>query len=288
MLAKLAQRINDEVYQRFYDFSTTVFLCGAGTSAGESVRQQIEHELTTHSLPNWHPFLLDIIYPEDLFEGLFRGPGHHDLMTLEGILADSVDAIVLVVESIGAVAELGAFATNPQLRKKLVCVVDSKYRKKKSFINYGPLRLLRSMKQGQIVYGDFENVTAFTDELRKSIRKAKRDGTKTSHVKNVVQAHHFILPSIFLLQPVSRDRLVELVTHASGADAQTATALAAGALSMLSRTREIELSPDGYKLTAIGMKHFRIQTQRSLNLKSMDQLRVGILNWQYRGKPLKV
>ena len=289
MLDRLAQRIHDEVYCRFYNYKTTVFLCGASSKSINSVRQQIDHELTT----KWFSFQYDMFYPEDLFGELLYGSGSHNLMTLENILADSVDVIVLAIESYGAVAELGTFANIPKLRKKLVCVVDKQFKKQKSFINYGPLRLIRSTKEGQIIYGDYQNVVSIMERIRRAISIAKREKSKITNVNNVVQAHHFILPSIHLLQPVLRETLIELVLHASKTDIQTSTALTSGALSILNRKREVELSPDGYKLTAAGMKHFEALGRRSRTISLykadvMDQLRVGIINWQYRGKPLKV
>jgi len=289
MLDRLAQRIHDEVYRRFYDYKTTVFLCGAGSKSINSVRQQIDYELTTR----WFSYQYDMFYPEDLFSELLYGPGSHDLMTLENILADSVDVIVLTIESYGAVAELGTFANIPKLRKKLVCVVDKQYKKQKSFINYGPLRLIRSTKEGQIIYGDYKNVTSIMGKIRRSISIAKKERSKIINVNNVVQAHHFVLPSIYLLQPVLRETLIELVHYASNTDIQTSTALTSGALSILNRKREIELTPDGYKLTATGMKHFETLGRRSRTISLyktdiMDKLRIGIINWKYRGKPLKV
>ncbi len=289
MLERLAERIHQEVFRPSFDYKTTVFLCGAGAKSTRSVRRQIDHLLTAEG----RSYLYDMFYPEDLFNELLLGPGHHDLMTLENILADSVDAIVIVVESYGSVAELAAFAGNPALRSKLVCVVDKQYKKAKSFINYGPLRLLRSLNTGSIIYGDFQNVPGMMEKIRRSIYATKKGLGKTPNVDNVLQTHHFILPSIFLLEPVARDVLIELVKYASRTDTGTATALTTGALSILAKKREIESGPDGYGLTEIGMDHFtalgsRGWTKRSFSLHSMDQIRVGILNWQYRGKPLKV
>lgn len=62
---------------------------------------------------------------------------------------------------------------------------------------------------------------------------------------------------------------------------------------MLNKNREIELTTDGYKLSSLGLKHFatlgkRGNTGRTINLKAMDDLRVAILNWQNRGKCLKI
>jgi len=288
-LQPLAKKIHDEVYRRFYDYKTTIFLCGAGSQDANSIRDKLNKELTN----SWYSFHYDMFYPEDLFDELLFGPKHQDLISLENILADSVDAIVLIVESYGAVAELGAFASNKRLRKKLICIVDEKYKKKKSFINYGPLRLLKDKHEGHIVYADYENINKSVEYIRRKISEVKKGMSKKADVTNVVQAHHFILPSIYLLEPVSRDTLVQLVKFASDVDDRKATALATGAISILNKKKEIALSPAGYRLSPSGLDRFsklgrRGWTQHTYDTNAMDVMRVAILNWQCRGKRLKI
>jgi len=285
ILKKIANQINDEVYKRLYTYKTTIFLCGAGSDKPNSVRNSIDRLLTR----GWYSYYYDFFYPEDLFDELLFGPRHQDLISLENILADSVDAIVLVIESYGAVAELGAFSSNSRLRKKLVCVVDNQYRKKKSFINYGPLRLLHDTKEGFIVYGDYSNVEAMIDPIRRAISKARKTESKALNILNVIQAHHFILPCIYLLEPVSRNILIKLVGYASGTDKRTSTALTTGAISISNKNHEIELTSDGYRLTSAGLTRFenlgkRGWTRHLYDLNAMDDIRVTIMNWQLRGK----
>jgi hypothetical protein len=131
-----ARRIHDEVYRRFYSYKTTIFLCGASPDKKDSVREQLQKAL----MDKQYSYMYDIFFPEDLFEELISGPHHQDLISLENILADSVDVVILAIESTGAIAELGFFASNAKLRKKLICLVDQKHKKDRSFIKYGPLR----------------------------------------------------------------------------------------------------------------------------------------------------
>jgi hypothetical protein len=289
MLTDFARRIHDQVYKRFYDYKTTLFLCGAGGKSGKSVRDQISDALTK----GWYAYQYDIFYPEDLFDELLYGPGHQDLITLENILAASVDAVVLVVESYGAVAELGAFASNSILRKKLVCVVNARYKKDKSFINYGPIRLMRDKREGAIVYIDYAKVTEGLELIRRAASKVRKATPKSVDVTNVVQAHNFILPCIYLLEPIPRDTLVELVRNASGADVRVSSAVTAGALSILNKHREIMLTPNGYKLTPAGMIRFtnlgkRGSTRHAFDISSLDEMRIAVLNWKLRGKRLRI
>jgi hypothetical protein len=286
-MTKLAEEIHNAVYSQFVDYKTTIFLCGAGESVPNSIRSQIDKELSR----GWFSYRYDLFYPEVLFAELLTGPGHQDLISLENMLAESVDAVVLVVESWGAVAELGSFSSNDKLRKKLICVVDQRYKKSKSFINYGPLRLLRSKKEGIILYGDFNNIGELISPIRKAIRKIEKGTTKSLGVENVVQAHRYILSSIYLLEPVSRPILTDLVMDASNNERNKAEALTAGALSILIKNEEVQRSTDGYILTAKGVDEIRTlgrrgTTRSTFDLKAMDAIRINVLNWKLRNKKL--
>jgi hypothetical protein len=152
---------------------------------------------------------------------------------------------------------------------------------------------LKDTKEGQAIYLDYANVASKIDSIRKAISQARKQSSKMATVANIVQVHHFVLPCIYLFEPVNRGTLTQLVRNASNADEYRVHALMAGALAMLNKNREIELTTDGYKLSSLGLKHFatlgkRGNTGRTINLKAMDDLRVAILNWQNRGKCLKI
>jgi len=285
----LAKRIHEEVYSRFYSYKTAVFLCGAGPDNKNSVREQINNAL----LSGWNSFQYDIFRPEDLFGELMSGPHHQDLIALENMLADSVDAVVLAVESWGAVAELGSFASNPRLRKKIVCLVDKLYKKRRSFINFGPVRLLKDRKEGEVLYIDFSDAASDIDKVRKAIAQVRKHGSKSASLANVVQAHHFVLSCIYLVEPVARRGLALLVRHASGADERRAEALTAGALAMLNKYGEVHLTSEGYRLSKHGLAHFaalgrRGSARQTVNVKAMDALRVAILNLHRQRRPLLI
>ena len=106
----------------------------------------------------WYSSNYDLIYPEDIFDELLYSSNSTDLLSLENLLADSVDAVVVIPESAGSFAELGAFANNEKLRSKMICVVDIKYKRDKSFINQGPIKLVRSVNKDAIVYIEESNL----------------------------------------------------------------------------------------------------------------------------------
>ncbi|WP_240196262.1 retron St85 family effector protein [Salmonella enterica] len=80
-----------------------------------------------------------LAYPEDLFEDLLEGQANNSLLSLEQQLAEAVDLIILIPESHGSFAELGAFSTRKELAEKMLVLQQNKYKADKSFINHGPI-----------------------------------------------------------------------------------------------------------------------------------------------------
>jgi hypothetical protein len=58
-----------------------------------------------------------------------------NVLALEEWLADFSDVVIILIESFGTVAELGAFSLSNTLRKKLLPIIDNSYVKDESFIN---------------------------------------------------------------------------------------------------------------------------------------------------------
>jgi len=68
--------------------------------------------------------------------------GYRDILAFERDLAQISKLIVLFSESYGSAAELGAFATDPDIADKLLVVIDDFHYEKKSFVKFGPLQRL--------------------------------------------------------------------------------------------------------------------------------------------------
>ena len=126
----IARKIQEDIFRPALSFKTTIFLCGADLSKRTSTRSKIADVMKSSF--NYSVYY-DLIYPEDLFEELLYSSNSPDLLTLENLLADSVDAVIMIPESPGSYTELGAFASNSKLRNKLICVIDVKYKKVKKF-----------------------------------------------------------------------------------------------------------------------------------------------------------
>jgi hypothetical protein len=282
---RISNKIRDDIYKPAFNFKTTVFLCGADITQKDKIRYKIAEAL------KWR-FWADIIYPEDIFDELLYSSKTKDLLSLEGLLADSVDAIVLIPESPGSFAELGAFANDELLRSKLICIVDKKYKKDKSFINQGPLRLAKKANPFGLIFIDPDDIDEEIDKLISSLRKMKKASAKRGDKISLLQLENFLLPSIYLLEPVSKETLVNLVTSATE-DKLNSFQTTTTALTILIKKKQIQLTVNGYKLTTLGLETFfafqktKSRIKRQDEIIEIDNLRLEILNLKYRNKKLK-
>lgn len=94
------------------------------------------------------PFSDLLSRPEDYHEWHLI-TGYPDLLSFERDACHLARLVVLFSESAGAHAELGAYATDSELSRKILVVIDSKFRSvdhKNSFINLGPIRRLENAR----------------------------------------------------------------------------------------------------------------------------------------------
>ncbi len=282
----ISNKIRDDIYKPAYTFKTTVFLCGADINQKDKIRYKIAEAL------KW-AFWYDIIYPEAIFDELLYSSKTKDLLSLEGLLAESVDALVIIPESPGSFTELGAFANVEKLRKKLICVVDEKYKKDKSFINQGPLKLVKKANPFGLIFIDPNDVSAGAAKLISSLSKMKKFSTKRGDKISLLQLENFLLPSIYLLEPVSKSTLVNLVASATE-DELNSFQMTTTALTILLKKKQIQLTTEGYTLTILGLENFFAFQKTQTRIKRQDEkieidnIRLEILNLKNRKKKLKV
>jgi hypothetical protein len=107
-----------------------IFLCGASESR--------PRELLRDYLTKYTNCL--VFYADDVWARLAAEDGTANALELEQRLASLADAVVIIVESAGTYAELGAFATSDALRAKLLPISDKQHERSNSFLNTGPIR----------------------------------------------------------------------------------------------------------------------------------------------------
>lgn len=286
---KLSLKIKEDVFKPVTTFKITIFLCGADMNQKNKLRSKIATFLTE----KWFSFLYDIIYPEDIFDELLYSSQSKDLLSLENLLAESVDAIILIPESPGSFAELGAFANNEKLRSKIICIIDQKYKKDKSFINQGPLKLIKNANKKGVLFIDPLKIDDAIYKLKSLLQKTKKSSGKLKDKITLLQLDNYLLPSIYLLEPVTKETLKDLVAVATE-DESNSFQLTTTALTILTNKRQVELTTEGYKLTQLGLRDFFSLRQNLKRVKyqdetvALDNLRLEILNLKLRKKKLKI
>jgi len=287
---KLSIKIKDEFYRPVNEYKSTIFLCGADLKQKDKMRSQFADLIMNDWL---NSFYYDIIFPEDIFDDLLYSSKRRDLLSLENMLAESVDVIVLIPESPGSFAELGAFANDAKLREKIICILDKQYKKDKSFINEGPVKLIRKHNKDGLIFADPKNLDDSVEKLKSAIKKLKKTSSKRTDKISLLQLENYILPSIFLLEPVSKEVLQELTGFATE-DKRNSYQATTTALTALTKKRKIEMSSEGYRLTSTGLDSFFNLKKTSSSVKSIDEtialdnIRLEILNYKLRNKKLRV
>lgn len=137
------QKSFENINSNFFSF---VFLCGGN-----------EHEYESREV------LSDILHKDDnikiiISENLEQYKGKLDLLTFEALLEAISKMILIPVESYGTACELGAFTRIDKETNKVVAIVNEKYKKEKSFINYGPIQLLKELDDNRVYTASFRTI----------------------------------------------------------------------------------------------------------------------------------
>lgn len=101
-------------------------------------------ESLRHAITNFQTNF-EIFRPEEITswhsDGIFK-----DLISFELELTSICSLVVIILESEGALVELGAFSQLPELSNKIVAICPEKYINEDSFINLGILRYIKAIQ----------------------------------------------------------------------------------------------------------------------------------------------
>ncbi len=214
MVSSKINQIYDSAREFFISFGYTkreysIFLCGASSRNNKSLRAPIKDEIK--SIRSNYNYL--VYYPEDLFVELIYGHRRRDLLQLENLLARSVNAIAILVESAGAIAELGAFSNHEKLANKLIIIADSKYENDNSFINQGPIRYLKTKTKSKVKFFDIcvENQAEMANFIVNSTREISQNYPIEKSVLNPIHAYRFYLALIYIFDPIEKSLLLKII-----------------------------------------------------------------------------
>lgn len=177
----LAKKLRAKEY-RFHKVNPVVFLCGGADSHSRD-------RLASY-IRKTFPDLL-VFYADDVWSAIGAAPGRNAL-EMEAQLAELADVVVIVVESPGTFAELGAFSLSDPLRKKLMPIVDRRYEFAHSFINTGPLRWIEKESDfAPTIWVPLDRILQAALEVDK--RLSLLQPKKNARVSNLAQSSKHLL-----------------------------------------------------------------------------------------------
>ncbi len=121
--------------------SAFIFFCGGSSTENPNDPVSLRHYLLSER--NIGPRLDGKVILAEAANQLYRDSSYKDLITYEEDIAKISRVILLIAESAGSLAELGAFSSSAQIKKKLSVLMQQKYYESESFVRFGPIERLQ-------------------------------------------------------------------------------------------------------------------------------------------------
>ncbi len=129
--------------------SPIIFLCGGLVDIKDAETNSIRNAFLDYITKVGCDTANQVILAEN-FQDWIHDSVYKDLLDFESDIAHISSLIVIILESPGALAELGLFIRNQELNKKLIIFVNDDHYNANSFISLGPLRYLESIQERNV------------------------------------------------------------------------------------------------------------------------------------------
>lgn len=276
--------IYNVVFKKDVDYSINIFLCGAETGKKKSIRTLLNIELQKD-------LKFNAVLPEYIFASLL-GNRNYNLLELEDDLAKSVDVIVLPLEGQGTLCELGAFTMNKELLPKIIVVNNEKFKNKKSFINLGPLDLIKKNNEKNIIYYTEGDEADVIPDLIKIIKNKRKDKMNSYDLDNLFNLSRFIFYIVAVFQPITKGKVSWLISKVE--NFKIKSKYIDSAFQILVQKNRIEFDIESvslkefYKLSRTGHSYFYETAVSKLNIKNdFAKIRSLLINSNYSRKQYK-
>ena len=121
--------------------SKFLFLCGGARELNEKAKAANLRDYLLRVRPMHTRY--SIVLAEEANQ-LYRDTDYSDLITFEEDIARIAAVVLVIAESAGSLAELGAFTANDTIRQALRVVIPSHHETQESFVRYGPIQRLKN------------------------------------------------------------------------------------------------------------------------------------------------
>ena len=300
---RIELRILREIYEVFKNSmlqNIDIFLCGGASKAGK----KSDRDLLRNELERYRDITIN--YPEDLFAELMtKHKNKYNLLELENLLADNSDYIIIVCESPGSFAELGAFVNNERTSDKLIVLIRSKYKNDKSFIMQGPISYLSKKNKENVIYYNTDvsemekrviNAIKLSIKTRKK-KKAEENNTNVAlltdkGINTILGQSRYILLLLYFYEALGFAELNESVRKINLEDGVKDSSLFVFFMSALGRLfkegliEKCEVREEAkYTLTSRGVEVVKRMIKQASSKgqgKIINGIRLDIMRVQYR------
>lgn len=253
-----------------------VLLCGKKSSDADSIRNIVNEDL--RQFPR-----INVFFPEWLFSNLLEQTDA-DLISLEGVLANDVDKIILPLEGFGAICELGAFSIKKEIRDKLIVLNDKQHAFQKSFINLGPIKLIKKKSKGTVIIYDGKLSSDKVLEIRNKTLYGKYQKASRK-VDNMFTLLYLVGLVIAIYQPIEKEDIASMLTawraeiEKRSIDPALESLIQFERIQVHKRTERKEY----FALTRNGSEYYRASIDHAKKLKQFYRLRAFAL-WTKKKK----
>ncbi|WP_282014173.1 retron St85 family effector protein [Marinifilum flexuosum] len=280
----IAKKIYHHLYKRDVDSTLNIFLCGADTGRKDSFRYLLNTEFQKNARFN-------VVYPEFLFATLLNRK-ENNLLELEDELAKYVDVIIIPLEGYGTLAEIGAFTVNKKLLPKIIAINESKYKNTKSFINLGPLDLIKRNNPKNLVYFNKGRESEILDSLVEGISKKRIEKKYSYDLENIFNLSRYVFYLISIFQPLTKERIIEMLNGLTSEikDQKIKMKFIDASIQILIQKNriEIDISSDFkeiFSLTTDGHSYVYEELLPKLSIvQEFTKIRLQIINNRNKGK----
>jgi hypothetical protein len=281
--------ISEDLKQVFLDGrksfnEISIFLCGGGSLEDSKFRKEVGVRISK----TISKYKYSVHYPEDIFIDLILGHQKQNLLTLENLLADSVNAIVILLQSPGTFTELGAFTNYEKLRDKLIVVINPKYARSKSFINLGPIRYLKANTKSKVlsISMDSKNIDNLAKQISDNAREIAKHSLPLRDLSNPISAYVFYLALIYVFDPIPKNAIFSISKSISDKTETILNIAAETVINSLVNERKVFLSSGNISITSKGIDDliYGGQTKRKSRVISeiLSTFRLTALNLTLR------
>ena len=132
---------------RVFRPSKFMFLCGGYISKDEDAKpiNLRDYLFRVRQISNRY----NIVLAEKATQ-LFRDSEYDDLISFEEDIARIAAIVLVIAESPGSLAELGAFTANETIRNALRVVIQQQHEIAESFVRYGPIQRIKNAKRANL------------------------------------------------------------------------------------------------------------------------------------------